>query len=216
MNIVWRAVRARARSEAGMSLPELLIAMEVMAIAAGIFVSVVFAVQNAVTRQQYRSSANDQARMAVEQMDREIRSGNLLYDPSESFAAPTCGGYACVSGYSVRVYTQANATTRIPPVQCVQWLVQDRKLLRRAWAPGATASLSGWRVVAEDVVNRDLSPPVPVFAIDPTPGGRVLDVTIMVNPRLGTTHESRTVRLNTSIAIRNSSTGDPCTPVPQT
>lgn len=210
----WRRAAHATRAESGMTLVELLVSMTVMGVVAMLFLTVLFSIQTNIMRQQVRSVANDQARLGLEQMDREIRSGNLLYDPSESFPSPTCGGYACVSGFSIRVYTQVNAPTRTPPQQCVQWIVQDLRLMRRAWAPGATTNLSGWRVIAEHVVNRDVSPQVPAFSIDPTPGGRVLAITLLVNPRLGLENAPRTVRLNTSLAIRNSTAGDPCSPMP--
>ena len=214
MSFVTRFRRMRATGEAGMTLVELAVSMAVMAMAATIFITVLWSVQTGVARQQQRSITNDQARLGLQQMDREIRSGNLMYSPAESFATPTCGGYACVPGFSVRVYTQANAPTRTPPFQCVQWIIQNRRLMRRAWEPGATASLGGWRVVAEGIVNRDLVPTVPAFAIDPTSGGRVLDITLMVNSALGSQQPPPTIRVNTSIAIRNQGSGDPCSPVP--
>ena len=210
----YRRLRRAADAQEGMTLIELAVSMAIMALAATIFISVLWSVQTGVARQQQRSISNDQARLGIQQMDREIRSGNMLYSPTEAFPAPTCGGYACVPGFSVRVYTQANAPTRTPPLQCVQWVIQDRNLLRRAWEPGGTTSLGGWRVVAESIVNRDLPTQVPAFSIDPTSGGRVLDVTLMVNSNLDGQDPPPTTRINTSIAIRNQGSGDPCSPVP--
>jgi prepilin-type N-terminal cleavage/methylation domain-containing protein len=206
-------MRLQSQSEAGMTLPELLVSMTLMGIIATMFISVLMSIQQGVTRQQHRSEMNDQARLAVEQMDREIRSGNILYDPAAETSA-ACGGYICDPNYSLRVYTQANAPTRTPPNQCVQWLIQNRRLLRRAWAPGAGMSLSGWRVVAEGIVNRDVTPAVPAFSLDPTLGGNVLEITLLVNSRFGMPDAPRTIRINTSIAIRNSATGDQCSPIP--
>ncbi len=210
---VGRSLKQRSQSEQGMTLTELLVSMALMGVVATMFVSVLMSIQQGVTRQQHRSEMNDQARLAVEQMDREIRSGNFLYDPATETSA-ACGGYVCDPNYSLRVYTQANAPTRTPPNQCVQWLIQDRKLLRRAWASGAGTSLSGWRVVATGIVNRDVIPAVPAFTLDPTVGGKVLEITLLVNSRLGMPDAPRTIRINTSLAIRNSATGDPCSPIP--
>jgi prepilin-type N-terminal cleavage/methylation domain-containing protein len=208
-----RALKAWSRSETGMTLPELLVSMTLMGVVATMFISVLMSIQQGVTRQQHRSEMNDQARLAVEQMDREIRSGNFLYDPATETSA-ACGGYVCAPNYSLRVYTQANAPTRTPPNQCVQWLIQDRKLLRRAWASGAGTSLGGWRVVATGIVNRDVTPAVPAFTLDPTVGGKVLEITLLVNSRFGMPDAPQTIRINTSLAIRNSASGDPCTPIP--
>jgi type II secretory pathway pseudopilin PulG len=211
---LYRRTRAIASEENGTSLIEMVVAVMLMAIAASIYLGALTSVYSGVNRQQRRSEINDEARLAIEAMDREVRSGNILFDPTESYSAPTCGSYACVSGFSVRVYTQANATTRTPPVQCVQWLIQGRNLMRRSWAPGGGSSLSGWRIVATDIVNRDVSPTVPAFVRDST--GRTLNVTLLVNNRFGQVEAPRTVRIESSMTIRNYGTGDPCSPIPTT
>ena len=212
LRIIVRRARTVVSNEDGMSVIEMVVAVMLMVIAASIYLGALTSVYSGVNRQQRRSEINDEARLAIEQIDREVRSGNILFDPAESFAAPTCGGYACVSNFSVRVYTQANATTRTPQQQCVQYLINGTNLLRRAWAPGAGSSLSGWRIVARDIVNRNVNPQVPAFVR--TAGNRILDITLLVNNRFGQADAPRTVRIETSIAIRNYGTGDPCSPIP--
>ncbi|MDQ3990768.1 MAG: hypothetical protein M3245_00455 [Actinomycetota bacterium] len=199
-------LRALLRREGGMSLAELMTTMMVMAIAVSATLSVLSSTQAAVGREQRRSRMNDQARLAVQQVDREVRSGSLIYDPA----------LETVPFQRLRVLTQANATTRIPPTQCVQWeLLPTGELRRRSWVPGAAPTVvSDWRVVAEDIVNADPSVGEPTFRLDPeVEGGRVLDVTLIVRSG-GPQGVSRDIRVNTSIAIRNSTEGDPCTPVP--
>lgn len=225
MNVpaIFRRVRLAVRREDGMSVAELAVAMLLLVIAATIYLGSMTSVYTGVNRQQRRSEINDEARAAVEQFDREVRSGNFIanasgnyiYNPAtEVFAAPACGGYACEAGFSVRVYTQANATTRTPPVQCVQYVVTGQRLLRRAWAPGAASSLAGWQTIATEIVNKDVSPAVPVFSMDGSSGTRVLAITLLVNNRLGQADAPRTVRIESSVAMRNFSAGDPCTPIP--
>ncbi len=223
MSRLFRKIRAAGEREDGMTIAELAVAMLLLVIASTVYLGTMTSVYTGVNRQQRRSEINDQARVAVEQFDREVRSGNFIadangnyrYNPAtEAFAAPACGGYACESGFSVRVYTQANATTRTPPVQCVQYLVTGQRLLRRAWAPGAATSLNGWQTIATDIVNKDVSPSVPVFSMDGSSGTRVLAITLLVNNRFGQADAPRTVRIESSIAMRNFSAGDPCTPIP--
>lgn len=208
-------LRTAHADERGVTLVELIFTLMIFSIVGAVFTSVLYAVQTNVARQQVRTVANDQARLAIEQMDREIRSGSVLYDPSVE-PAGDCGGHACAPNFSLRVYTQANATTRTPPNQCVQWVVDDGNLYRRAWAAGSPTSLDGWRTVAEHVVNRDPSVGVPAFAMDPTPGSKVLGIVLLVNPNLGSTDAPRNLRIETSIAVRNKGAGDPCTPAPST
>ena len=220
---VFRRVRSAASAEDGMSIAEVAVAMMLMVIAAGIYLGALTSVYTGVNRQQRRSEINDEVRAAIHQIDREVRSGSFienpasptkdyLYHPAESFGAPTCGGYACTSGFSFRLYTQANATTRSPALQCVQYLITGRKLLRRSWAPGAPTSLSGWSEIATDIVNQDVSPAVPAFSM--APGSKVLDVTFLVNNRFGQAEAPRTVQIASSIAMRNYDSVDRCTPIP--
>jgi type II secretory pathway component PulJ len=220
---VFGQLRGIGRDEAGMTVAELAVAMLLLVIASTVYLGTMTSVYTGVNRQQRRSEINDEARAAVQQFDREVRSGafianaggNYIYDPAtEAFGAPACGGYACEPGFSVRVYTQANATTRTPPLQCVQYLVTGQRLLRRAWAPGGGTSLAGWTTIATDIVNKNVTPAVPVFAMDGSSGTRVLGVTLLVNNRLGQTDAPRTVRIESSIAMRNFGSGNPCSPIP--
>jgi type II secretory pathway component PulJ len=194
-----------------MTLVELMVSVALMMIVATIFTTVLLSIQKALITQQARSEMNDQARLALQQMDREIRSGNYLYNPTNE-ASGTCGGKNCAPSFSLRVFTQANAPTRTPPQQCVHYMTDNGQLFRRAWGPGDTSTLGGWRMIAEGVVNRDPSVNVPAFSIDAS--GKVLDVTLMLNSKLGSPDAPKTVRMNTSIAIRNPATSGPCDPMP--
>ncbi len=212
-----RRLHTVVRDQRGMTLVELMVSVSLMIVVVTIFTTVLLSVQKGVIRQQARSEINDQARLALEQMDREIRSGNVLYDPASEPAA-TCAGLDCQPTFSVRVYTQVNADTRQATYggdgqHCVQWVIDDQQLFRRAWEVGATEDLNGWRMVAEGVVNREPSVNLPAFSL-PNEDSKVLDITLMMNSRFGSKDPPRTVRMDTSIAIRNAGTGDPCSPIP--
>ena len=198
-----------SKGEAGMTLTEVLVAGATLAIVTGLFLTTVVTVQNQLGRQEERTRMNDQARLAVEQLDREIRSGNVLYDPQLEVPATD-------AGYALRIYTQSNATTRTPPFQCVQWRIESQQLRRRSWPPGRPEDTSSWRTVADDVVNRELDPAVPAFGLDPAAalGGRTIDVTLLLDNDIADTTTS-TIRIETSLTGRN--TGYPpdvCNPVP--
>lgn len=199
-----------ARDERGMTLVELMVSIALMTVVATIFITVLFNIQQAVVRQQARSEMNDAARLAIEQMDREIRSSSHLFT---SDAAATCGGKSCAPGYAVRVYTQANLPTR-GEAHCVQWVIDGQSLYRRSWVTGGTTSLAGWRLIAEGIVNREASVSVPAFT--QASGSSVLNIALMLNSRFGDPDAPRSIPMKTSIAIRNTGTGDPCSPIPAT
>lgn len=201
-----RKLRPLGNAEGGYSMIELVITMTMLLLVFATLLGVLDSVNRGVARQQDRSISNDQARLAVEQLDREIRSGNVLYDPDDE-----------VSGnYSLRIYTQANATTRTPAFQCVQWLIEDQKLIRRSWPPGEPEAVGDWRTIAENVVN--VLEGQPAFALDPDAdkGGRTVDIVLLINSTPDDP-TNRTVRIETSLTGRNTSFGFPedvCDPVP--
>jgi prepilin-type N-terminal cleavage/methylation domain-containing protein len=195
---------AKFSGERGMTLVEMMVTMTILGIALAIFLSVLFSVQRGVVLQERRSARNDQARLAIQALDRELRSGNLIYDPaSES-----------VPYYSLRIYTQSNAPTR--GITCVQWLLDQEKLKTRQWVPYDPSTATSWRTVAEGIVNRTVTPNVQLFTVDPDPykGGRTIQVTLLVNDDYAN-HPEQTIRLQAALTGRNTTYGilqNACTP----
>ena len=221
IRLLMTRLRLTHREERGMTLVELMISVALMMIVATIFTTMLTTIQRSVMQQQARSETNDQVRLAMQQLDREIRSGNFLTVPSAPAFA--CGGKTCAPGYNVKVWTQANVPTRQSASnpagdQCVQWVIDGQTLYRRSWVPPSPPSAppapsSGWRAVTEGVVNYALDPKVPAFSLT---GTKVLNVKLMLNSKLGGVDEHRTVPVSTSIAIRNTATVDSCATEPST
>jgi type II secretory pathway pseudopilin PulG len=202
------SLRRRIAGEAGMTLVELAVSVGILVIALTSFMAVIPSVQNALNRQANRSQSNDQVRLAVEEMDREIRSGNLLYDPKNE-NDPAHGVYPYMA---LRVYTQSNADTRIPGNQCVQWRILNDQLQRRAWSPSwqVDGIVEDWRVVASSIVNRSVVPVVNAFQLDPDPakGSRTLILSIVA--RASTSAGSNTpVQISQSVTGRDTEYGYP-------
>lgn len=203
-----------------MTLVELMISVALMMVVATIFTTMLITIQRSVMQQQARSETNDQMRLAMQQIDREIRSGNFLSVPATS---AVCGGKTCAPGYSVKVWTQANVPTRQSASnpfgdQCVQWVIDGQTLYRRSWVPPSPPSVppapsGGWRPVTEGVVNSAITPQVPAFSMT---GTKVLNVKLMLNSKLGGVDAHRTVPVTTSIAIRNTASVDSCATEPAT
>jgi prepilin-type N-terminal cleavage/methylation domain-containing protein len=118
-------VRQRVSDERGMTLIELLVAMMIMSIVIVVFGSVLASVQRTAMKEDALGQANDQIRLAMEQIDHEMRSGNVMYDPSlengsGAGAISSCSG--CLPDYTMRIYTQTNADSR-GQYECVLWQV---------------------------------------------------------------------------------------------
>jgi prepilin-type N-terminal cleavage/methylation domain-containing protein len=232
-----RRARSRLASEAGFTLVEMLIAMSLLTVVMVVFMGALFTAQNTVNRSTARSTSNDQARLAVQELDREIRSGNVLYNPANCppppgnpAGLPTCDAAVGITpNMSLLVYTQTNANTRNPGNECVQWRITPvdalglSHLQRRAWSVNwqTDGIVFGWRDVAEDVVNRQPpggGPAVPLFSLDLTPsyGSRVIKVNIQTNGAPNVVASS-TVATIMSITGRNTEYGYPsniCTTIP--
>ena len=188
-----------------MSLVELVVAMAILSIVMVVFLSTLTTIQKAQVAEDVRSRTVDQVRLAMQSIDREVRSGNLLYNPNTSYGSPPLP-----ANYTLLIYTQSNLPT--VGAACVLWTIDDQnRLLTRAWQPlfpeePIPPGVTGWQVVAENVVNRVGGSPTPAFSLDAT--GRTITLTLLVNTDL-TGAPNATERLKTAVTGRNTSFGYP-------
>ena len=191
----------RLSEDDGLSLVELVVAMGIMSIVLIVFGTVLASVQREVVVQEKLSAANDQARLALQQLDRELRSGNVLYDPATE----------AVPNMRLRVYTQANAPTR-GAYLCKLWRIRGatQRLQVRSWLPGSTAWLDEWVTVADYIVNRNLDEDAFWLNTDPLKDGRTVDIHLAVNPDVDD-NPQRTVRLDASLTGRDTAYNYPTT-----
>jgi type II secretory pathway pseudopilin PulG len=201
--------------EEGLSLVELVFAMLILSVVVVTFGATLVAVQRAAVKEAALSQTLNQARLALEQLDRQIRSGNVLYDPAlEGGSQPTCTG--CLPYYTVRVYTQANADTA-SSYYCTLWKIDSSGVLStRQWPPDDPTSATGWYVVATGILSRSLGERVFTLDSDPLKGSRTLNMSLAVNTdSVGS--PTKIVRVQAAITGRNTSYGFPtgvCTPTP--
>jgi type II secretory pathway pseudopilin PulG len=145
-----------------------------------------------------RSESNDAIRLAIEEIDRQVRSGNVIHDPELEVLDP---------GMSLRIYTQTNAPTALDANRCVQWRVADGLLRTRSWSADGS-NVSGWRTVADNLQN---TPGSTAFSFDDTNAGfgqRTLRVHFIVNRDAA---EGRDVEIGASLTGRNVQFGYPLT-----
>jgi prepilin-type N-terminal cleavage/methylation domain-containing protein len=192
----------RLDDESGFTLPELVVAMAVLAVAMVILLSSLTTIQRAVVNEDLRSQNVNQARLAMQSIDRQLRSGNLLYNPNAETPA----------GFTLRVYTQAyalqdSASSVGGTARCALWTIDDsNQLVYRYWPQGRPGEATDWQVIATGVVNRVATPQVGAFALDPT--GRTVTVRFLVNTEPGFASNA-TQELKSSITGRNTSFGFP-------
>jgi prepilin-type N-terminal cleavage/methylation domain-containing protein len=192
------------RDESGFTLVEMMIALSMFTVVTVIFLTTLSEVQSATVRETADSVNNDQARLAMIELDREIRSGNVLYDPASETP----------SGFVLRIYTQSNANIRTPSpgYVCRLWRITTAgDLQTRYWPPNDPSQATQWITVASGIVNRTVSPPVTAFSrTDPASatGGRVVNITLLVNGNYAA-HPTETVRIQQAITGRNTSYGFP-------
>jgi len=205
--------------ERGMTLVELLVATMILGIVMIVVTSAFASIERGIVAQNNLSTTLDQGRLALEQLDRELRSGNVLYDPAKENAVggiTSCTG--CVAGYTLRLYTQSNADTSAS-YHCELWKIDtNQQLLVRTWTPLAAtgSSPTEWRLVATGVVNRTLG--TTAFALDPDTlkASRTLNITLSMNNDY-THHPTQTETLQEALTGRDTSYGFPtnvCSTVP--
>lgn len=175
------------RPESGATLVEVSVTLVVLSLLSAMVLAVLDVVQRGVVKAEGRSRSVDEARLAARQIDRQIRSGNVLYTPESG-------------GMALRVYTQANGEQK-----CVQWRLAGRQLQWRSWATtwATDGNVSPWRVAADDVVNAAVSPAVPLFALDtsqPEFGQRVMRIAILAKDDAGSGGQAR---VDLSVTGRN-------------
>ena len=173
---VLARLRARlSREDGGMTLIELLVVMMLSSLLLTIVYHVLITVQRQTAETLRRADSVDQARLGLSQIDRQVRSGNVFYDP---VLEPL--------PMSMRVLTQASNGDRT----CVQWHVTGGALRTRSWDPETKVVEKDWRTVARDIVNvvdTDPSTPDPQAPFALAGGGtttsygkRLVDVVLLV------------------------------------
>lgn len=194
---------AREDRQGGWSLIELLVVMMLFSLVMVMVFTVLIQVQQQTRDNLGRAEQTAQARLGLAQIDRQVRSGNVVIDPATSGELPR----------SLRVYTQTDGVRR-----CVQWQVIDEVLRYRSWDPGWSTSagtVDDWRVVARSLVS-DASAPQ-TFRKETAAGGsqaQSVRVTLWLQAE---TADGKPVEMTTVLSGRNTIYGYPadvCSPVP--
>jgi type II secretory pathway pseudopilin PulG len=185
-------MRTRLGTDDGFTLAEVAVYIGLFSLLSIVIVSVMMSSSDNFEREITRTTSNDEIRLAVQSLDREVRSGQVVYDPSQEVYAAA----DITAGMSLRVYSQANVPTRGEAL-CVQWrITSDGELQRREWKPD-WSSISDWRVVATGLRNRDES-----IAAFTRPQPNMVNVRLRANDD-PTGAKGATVEVQQSVSGRN-------------
>jgi prepilin-type N-terminal cleavage/methylation domain-containing protein len=147
--------RAASRRDEGYNLVELLVAMTIFSILIALIIGLMITMMGQAKDNLARTRAVEQARLGLSQIDRQVRSGNLILDPALDGVAES----GVPANYSLSIYTQEGGVAK-----CAQWRVKFPSstatygaLEFRSWAPGAPSTVTDWYTVAQNV-SRPVTP----------------------------------------------------------
>jgi type II secretory pathway component PulJ len=169
-----------------MTMVEAVVAVSLLVTVFGLALPAIVIVMRSVGGEEQRALANDEAHVAMAQLERDVRSGNVIGSPS---------AFAGLDGMEFRVFTQTNGA----PFSCVHYRVQNDRLERRVRpAGGEHVGLwpSGWQLVASGVLNRTENPIVPAFT-------RSADKQTLTVALVLRTSDTSKMRISTAITGRN-------------
>jgi len=192
---------------------EMMVATALFAIVVAFSFGALASLQKASLTVDVRGQSMDQAHLAVEQVESQLRSATVIYDPASenpggvSNAGTSPDGTQVPVGFSLRIYTQTNGTW-----SCDQWrLLDNGNLQTRTFSPTwqTDGIETGWRTTATNLVNgsatldpkypRDTTP----FVLDTSSnyGSRLLDIDLLDNA--DPTNRSTNVEIKAAITGRD-------------
>lgn len=208
---------ARKPDDRGLTLIEMLITMAIFSIAMVMVTTAVIKVQRYASDAQGSASANGELSAALADIDKQVRSGNVLYSPANEVIPSSCTASGTDAGSCMRVFTQANGVER-----CVQWqLIVDpvnttRSIVRsRSWSPTwqTDGAYTAWVTKARNLLLTPSLPPFSLAGAVTSSSSRYLQVRFeAVDPR-----RKGAVVLTSALAGRNTNYGYDaglCSPVP--
>lgn len=168
--------------DSGFTLIEMLVVMIVLGVAMSLTFTAMIRVQRYTSDVSSSADAVDEARQGLAQVDRTVRSGNVI-DASSAGCSGTTSTTGpvnntltkTISGTCVTVFSQSNGVPR-----CYQWVVTTtgttgtQQLKTRSWSPAWATdhNYTGWSVVARNLVATSSSTPFKVITVSDSTTGK--------------------------------------------
>lgn len=166
--------------EGGFTLIELLITMAIFGMAMAMVTTAVTQVQSYASDAQGSADSVGELRLALADIDKQVRSGNVLYSPANETTPSSCTATGTDAGTCMRVYTQANGQER-----CVQWQVvadpanPSSTILRsRSWSTAwqTDGKYSDWVVRARNLASSPSAAPFSLAGAATASSSRYLEI----------------------------------------
>ena len=217
--------RPRTERDQGTTLVELIVSMAIFSFVMVLTLSVLVGVQKDTQRVVQRDDAITQLRQGMAQIDREVRSGNVLYSPANE-VGKTLGCSSSLTlpaGDCMRIHTHSNGSA-LQRQKCVQWQLQPdatrpgtSRLMTRTWPSPLVDKVTKvpFRTVATGLLNRQVDGEWPFRLVASSDTSqRVLKLSLLTSPKDAS---ARAIAIESSISGRNTHYGrdaNICTPVP--
>jgi hypothetical protein len=210
---------SRLRNEDGITMIELLMAVLVGLVVFATTVTAFAAFANQSRRSERQATAQDQARRAVDRMLVGLRSAMAAYnDPSQTpiynlasndliYLAPGDGMNTTRNARGL-VFTRycLDTTTLTNEKLYVQTYIYDSSSGRTPPSTGNCPAGGAWatqRIVAENIVNMNQSPTVPLFTSKTDASGNVTDVLVNAVVDADTANPPAPIQLQSAVGLRN-------------
>jgi hypothetical protein len=185
--------------------------MGIFGVLMGFTFSILIGMMTQTRDSQARALALQDMRLGVSQIDRQVRSGNVILDPSLETTGNAGVDYAGLpvgKFYSMRIFTQEG-----PRPRCAQWRVIDHdgnglgNLEFRTWDPAWPAGdVTGWGVVAHNI---DVSvQPLSQAAIDPSKPSTWPPFWVATPPAGASTQQAQDVRITLRLKAKGAKLSD--------
>jgi prepilin-type N-terminal cleavage/methylation domain-containing protein len=219
MREIWLRRREASNDDSGFTLTEMLVSMIVFGLAIAMVYTALLKTLSYTQDVQGSAAANFELRQSIAVIDRQVRSGNVLYSPANETTPSTCTPSGTDAGTCMRVYTQANGMER-----CVQWQVladpdhTGTNMLRsRSWSPDwqTDGNYTPWATEARGLLAAPSTAPFTLQGAVNAYSSRYLVVRFEArDPRRG---DASPAVITTSLSGRNTNygyDGGMCNPAP--
>ena len=206
MTALRRVLRRRideSRSDNGMTLVELIVAMGIFTVVVSVFMAGIVVMTKSTARAQAVGDSGDAALKIFQRFDKQVRYASSING---------AGAGATAGTYYVEYLVSAVVANQSPVCYQWQYSTANRTLAVRSWKDVAPRTPTAWSTVATNVRN-DLSNvaerPFVFTAADPINLRQQLSIHLDIGPGPAGSAARKGAAIDSNFVARNSSAGSP-------